>query len=58
MVYSLQSPWKENGMIPVDVINWLLEPENPSMKYRTMKELLDESQNEVKESILVRGGRC
>jgi hypothetical protein len=36
-------------MIPVDVINWLLEPENPSMKYRTMKELLDKPHNEVQE---------
>jgi len=37
-------------MIPVDVINWLLEPEDPSMRYRTMKELLDKSQNEVQET--------
>ena len=37
-------------MIPIDIINWLLEPENPSMRYRTMKELLDKSQNEVQET--------
>ncbi len=37
-------------MIPVDVINWLLESENPSMRYRTLKELLDKSQNEVQET--------
>ena len=37
-------------MIPADVIRWLLEVETPSMRYRTMKELLDKSQNEVNES--------
>ena len=37
-------------MIPIDIINWLLEPEIPSMRYRTMKELLDKSQNEVQET--------
>ena len=37
-------------MIPVDVINWLLKPENPSMRYRTTKELLNRSQNEVQET--------
>lgn len=26
---------------PVNVVDWLLEPSNPSMRYRTMAELLD-----------------
>ena len=30
-------------MVPEDVVRWLLEPENPSLRYRTMLELLGKS---------------
>lgn len=33
-------------MVSEDVIEWLLEPENPSMKYRTLVELLGRSSND------------
>jgi len=38
-------------LVSQDVIKWLLEPEDPSMKYRTRTELLGKSPNdrEVKE---------
>ena len=36
-------------MIPVNVISRLLEPESPSMNYRTMKELLDKLHDEIQE---------
>lgn len=34
-------------MISEDVIAWLVEPENPSVRYRTMVELLDKSPNDI-----------
>ena len=33
-------------LVSEDVIKWLLEPENPSMKYRTLVELLGKSPND------------
>ena len=33
-------------LVSEDVTKWLLEPENPSMKYRTLVELLGKSQND------------
>jgi len=29
-----------------EVLNWLLEPENPSLRYRTLVEVLDKSPND------------
>lgn len=34
-------------MIPEKVITWLIEPENPSVRYRTMIEILDKSQDDA-----------
>jgi hypothetical protein len=44
--------WVEMAQIPEDVIDWLLEEGNPSIRYRTMLELLDlpNTRNEVKEA--------
>ena len=33
-------------LVSEDVVKWLLEPENPSLRYKTMVELLDESPND------------
>jgi len=33
-------------LVSEEVIKWLLEPENPSMRYRTLVELLDKSPND------------
>jgi hypothetical protein len=38
---------KGEDMIPEEMVGWLIEPENPSVKYRTMVELLDRPQDEI-----------
>src|SRR4030042_2182171 len=36
----------ESILTSEDVLNWLLEPENPSLRYRTIVEVLDEHPND------------
>ena len=40
-LYSIQGGHYMSKIIRNDVLNWLLEDENPEVKYRTMIELLD-----------------
>lgn len=37
-----------NQVVSANVLDWLLEPENPSLRYRTLVELLDLSSNDEK----------